>query len=194
MPLETFVSHTLYDLDKFEDFPKTYQSFIKLLNKNPPKPVDTFIGFSKLKLPSLLQKETKTKIGDIEFYESVPKLEEFEQFKGHIATKLMNGGESVALKSMTIYVSDSKKVSQFQKPQTNPTALTPDTTALSPHLKFGSLSIRTLFWTIQAIYDKSKHTQPPESLHGQLYFREYFYLMGHKSSEFDRMIGNEHCK
>jgi cryptochrome len=72
---------------------------------------------------------------------------------------------------------------------TNPVSLEPDTTALSPYLKFGCLSSRTFFWRIQEILDKykGKHTFPPESLHGQLLFREYFYLVAFTSKNFDKM-------
>jgi len=75
---------------------------------------------------------------------------------------------------------------------TNPCSLTPDTTALSPHLKFGSLSVRTFYWAIQSIYDqyKGKHSTPPESLHGQLMFREYFYFAGNFTHNFDKEAGN----
>lgn len=79
---------------------------------------------------------------------------------------------------------------------TNPTSLKPDTTALSGFLKFGSLSSRTFFWRVQEIYTASKgnHSQPPESLHGQLYFREHFYLSAYKADNFDKMVGNPSCK
>jgi cryptochrome len=51
---------------------------------------------------------------------------------------------------------------------TNPVSIEPDTTALSPYLKFGCLSSRNFFWGIQEVLDKykGKHTFPPESLHG----------------------------
>lgn len=38
------------------------------------------------------------------------------------------------------------------------------------------------------------HSKPPESLHGQLYWREFFYLNSHKSINFDKMLDNEKCK
>jgi len=62
--------------------------------------------------------------------------------------KSFKGGESEALKRMEKYMQNKHKVAEFRKPMTNPTALTPDTTALSPYLKFGSLSARTFYWAI----------------------------------------------
>ena len=35
---------------------------------------------------------------------------------------------------------------------------------------------------------KGKHTQPPVSLHGQLLWREFFYLNGHGVANFGRMV------
>jgi len=96
---------------------------------------------------------------------------------------------------MEKYMLDKHKVAQFRKPMTNPTALTPDTTALSPYLKFGSLGSRTFYWAIQDVYKSvGPHTKPPESLHGQMFFREFFYLTSYKTENFDKMIDNEKCK
>ena len=39
-----------------------------------------------------------------------------------------------------------------------------------------------------------KHTAPPVSLVGQLYWREYFYLAGHTTPNFDKMSGNPICR
>ena len=79
---------------------------------------------------------------------------------------------------------------------TNPTSLKPDTTALSPYLKFGAISSREFWWKVQNIYTATKgnHTKPPESLHGQLFFREFFYLSAYKAPAFDKMVGNPMCK
>lgn len=91
---------------------------------------------------------------------------------------------------------NTTKVASFKKPMTNPCALRPDTTALSPYLKFGCLSSRTLFWKIQDIYSQTKgnHSRPPESLHGQLFFREWFNLTAYCTPNFDKMVGNPLCK
>ena len=43
-------------------------------------------------------------------------------------------------------------VRNFEKPSTSPNSLEPSTTVLSPHLKFGTLSARTLYWRLQDIY------------------------------------------
>jgi len=50
---------------------------------------------------------------------------------------------------------------------------TRSTTALSPYLKFGCLSVRRLHAEIAAAYRRhgGAHSAPPTSLHGQLYWR-----------------------
>ena len=74
----------------------------------------------------------------------------------------------------------------FEKPKTSPNSLEPSTTVLSPHLRHGTLSPRTLYWRLDDITRGTKHTQPPVSLHGQLLWREFFYCVGAKTENFDR--------
>lgn len=45
-------------------------------------------------------------------------------------------------------------VCAFEKPKTEPTALDPATTVLSPYLKFGALSPRTFYWRLQDIFSR----------------------------------------
>ena len=63
------------------------------------------------------------------------------------------------------------------------------TTVLSPYLKFGCLSVRTMYWRLQEILKKGKHSQPPVSLVGQLMWREFFYTCGATIENFDKMKG-----
>merc|ERR1712187_601872 len=72
----------------------------------------------------------------------------------------------------------------------------PTTTGLSPYLAQGSLSVRQLWHAIQNQYDAAhgKHSKPPMSLHGQLLFREQFYLLGYCVENFQLPTGNAMCK
>jgi len=141
--------------------PNAYQSFLKILSSNklkPAKPVETFEGFKKgdFALPETLRDEAVENLssngGTVDFYKGVPCLEYFEAYKGFSAKTPFQGGETEALRRMEEYMLNKEKVAQFKKPMTNPTTLKPDTTALSPYLKFGSLSSRTFYWRIQDIY------------------------------------------
>lgn len=60
--------------------------------------------------------------------------------------------------------------------------------------KFGCLSPRTLYYRLLAIYrEQKKHSQPPVSLLGQLYWRDFYYVIGASVENFDRMKGNRIC-
>jgi cryptochrome len=65
----------------------------------------------------------------------------------------------------------------------------------SRYLKFGCVSVRTMFRELQRVLAAHpKHTVPPVSLVGQLYWREYFYLAAHTTPNFDKMAGNPICR
>jgi cryptochrome len=107
------------------------------------------------------------------------------------------GGETEAHWRLGQFMADASQVLAFQKPKTAPNDMTPSTTTLSPYLKFGCISPRHVWHAIQNIINANKRTpvsQPPESLHGQLYWREYFYLSSVCIPNFHKMEGNPLCK
>lgn len=73
-------------------------------------------------------------------------------YEGLKVTKKLKGGESVGLQMMENYFKDKKRVAEFKKPMTRPTAIEPDTTVLSPYLKFGCLSVRNFYWKLKDLY------------------------------------------
>lgn len=70
----------------------------------------------------------------------------------------------------------------------------PDTTCLSPYLKFGCLSPRSFYKGLKGVCEGRSHTRPPVSLEGQLLWREFFYLASYGISNFNAMRGNPVCK
>jgi cryptochrome len=95
-----------------------------------------------------------------------------------VATLRHRGGETVALESLGRTIANEDYTATFEKPKTAPTAFQPQaTTLLSPHLHFGSLSIREFYWRVQDVVDKykSKASSPPVSLTGQLLFRDMYF-------------------
>jgi cryptochrome len=118
------------------------------------------------------------------------------------ATTPHRGGETEALQSLSTITSNAQYTATFAKPDTAPTAFLPQsTTLLSPHLHFGSLSVREFYWRVQDVVDaynrssKKKSTQPPTSLTGQLLFRD-MYFAAHASigHVFSQAINNSRCK
>ncbi|KAJ3277715.1 (6-4)DNA photolyase, partial [Blyttiomyces sp. JEL0837] len=83
----------------------------------------------------------------------------------------------------------------FEKPKTSPAAFKPaDTTVLSPHMKFGTLSPRLFHQRIQQLYQETtKHSQPPVSLLGQILWREFYYTPAAGTPNFGKMEGNPIC-
>ena len=114
---------------------------------------------------------------------------------------MLRGGETEALARMEAHLARASWVAAFEKPQTSPTAIDPDgpntrsTTALSPYLKFGCLSARTLHQRLAAVYaSHPKHSKPPTSLHGQVYWREFYYTCAHGTPNYEVMEGNPICR
>ncbi|PYI07769.1 DNA photolyase [Aspergillus sclerotiicarbonarius CBS 121057] len=123
---------------------------------------------------------------------AIPSLEEIGIDPSQ-ATTPHHGGESVALKTLATCIQDEEYVSTFEKPKTSPADFDPQsTTLLSPHLHFGTLSVRKFWWDIQTDLDHRKShkkpiSHPPTNLPGQLLFREMFFAaqaaLGHSYSQ-----------
>jgi len=144
---------------------------------------------------------------------SMPNIDEMGYADEHPLSELQfPGGETEALKRLAAVISDSKRqqwVCEFEKPKTSSTNVkvkgenneddwtTPSTTGLSPYLAQGSLSVRQMWHAVQEVYKQApggKHTKPPMSLHGQLLFREMFYVQGYCVENYHLAEGNAMCK
>lgn len=138
---------------------------------------------------------THAVLGSLSDEFSIPTLAELG-IPASAVTTPHRGGESLALKNLQTLLSDKTYIATFEKPKTAPTAFEPAaTTILSPHLHFGSLSVRKFHFEVQRIIaedsESRKASTPPANLPGQLYFREmYFcaqYAIGHP---FSQIAGN----
>ena len=181
--------HTLYDVEHLlqkcnAQPPKTYQGFLALYKGlgPPPKPQDIPLDvLGALPPPVWAPQYAVPALKDLLPSGTDPALE----------PAVFPGGETAGLARLVDYCRDEQRVATFAKPEGDPTTILPYTTGLSPYVKFGCVSVRKFYWDVQAVYDKHKsHTQPPTSLHGQLLFREWFYLLSHTTPQWDRMEGN----
>ena len=114
------------------------------------------------------------------------------------ATTPHKGGESVALRNLEQILKDKKYTATFEKPKTSPAQFEPQaTTLLSPHLHFGSLSVREFYWRVQDIvkaYGKGA-SSPPTSLTGQLLFRDmYFAAQAALGASFHQTATNPYIR
>lgn len=195
--VEAPCGHTLYDTQLVAaaaggQCPKTLGSFQKIIAKLGPPP-------SALPAPTSMPPigtGAGVKAG-LEWYGDafgeVPGLEALGREQQDHTTPY-HGGETLGLARMEAFLADQPRVLGFEKPKTAPTALTPDTTVLSPYLKFGCVSIRRFYHRLRDMEKGQKHTQPPVSLVGQCLWREFFYTCSVMVPCFDRMKGNPICK
>jgi cryptochrome len=125
---------------------------------------------------------------------AVPMIEEL----GFAATLSHRGGETIALECLDRIIADEKYTATVEKPKTAPTAFGPQaTTLLSPHLHFGSLSIREFYWRVQGVVDRyiGRSSQPPFSPTGQLFFRDmYFGAQAALGHAFSQTMHNSHAR
>ncbi len=129
--------------------------------------------------------------GDSTWLYGVPSLQQLGYPQPPSSTSRFPGGESEGLRRLKRHMQRKEWVAAFKKPDTSPTALEPDTTGLSPYLKFGCVSVRDMYHHLQDVYTSvSSHSSPPQSLEGQLLWREFFYFQGYTTENFDTMKGN----
>ncbi|KAL9111045.1 MAG: hypothetical protein Q9227_004478 [Pyrenula ochraceoflavens] len=120
------------------------------------------------------------------------------------ATTPHRGGETRALESLSKTCSDTTYTATFSKPASSPADFSPQsTTLLSPHLHFGSLSVREFWHRVQDAVDSYKKTNKkgsspttiPTNLHGQLLFREMYFAAQHALGySFAQAAGNKVCR
>ncbi|PIB00382.1 Cryptochrome-1 [Cercospora beticola] len=117
------------------------------------------------------------------------------------ATSPHKGGESVVLERLEEIFKDEDYCGTFQKPKTSPAAFEPQSTFLtSPYLHFGALSCRFFYHRVAEIVakrskEKKPTSSPPESLAGQLLFRDmYFAAQAALGWQFGQTLGNDHCR
>ncbi|PLB47696.1 putative DNA photolyase [Aspergillus steynii IBT 23096] len=127
----------------------------------------------------------------------VPTLDEIGIGSAQVSTP-HKGGETEALRILEGCIQDEEYVGRFEKPKTSPAAFQPQsTTLLSPHLHFGSLSVRKFWWDVQGVLeDRAKRKKPnasiPTNLPGQLLFRDmYFAAQAAIGHAFSRTYGNK---
>ncbi|GKU20218.1 cryptochrome [Fusarium langsethiae] len=124
-------------------------------------------------------------------------IETMEELGFPSATTPHRGGETLALKALDEIIKDKKYTATFQKPKTSPAQFEPQaTTLLSPHLHFGSLSVREFYWRVKDVVDSYKGaSSPPESLIGQLLFRDmYFAAQAALGYVFSQTANNPYCR
>lgn len=191
--VSSFSGHTMYDVEealkknkgKAPNLMPGMVSLAKAMGE-PAKPL-----LAPTKLPAM-PKEVLSRASKGNF--AVPDLKKlgYPAIKRHCGLK---GGETEGLKRLETKLKNASYIQNFAKPETASDAFNPpSTTQLSPYMKFGCVSVRRFYHGLKAVCAKKKHTQPPVSLLGQLYFREMSYLQGASIPNYDKQAGNPICR
>nr|AQX17843.1 putative photolyase-cryptochrome [Lampea lactea] len=170
--------------------PVTMNVFLKLAS-SAPTPLKPIPAPEKIPPPPA---DFKPK--NVEIFISTPTLSDLKEYgyDPEAMTTWFKAGEKEGIKIMEDFLKQKQRVASFEKPKTKPTALLPDTTALSPYLSVGSLSVRLFYHKLLEVLKSFKrHSKPPVSLEGQLYWRELTYLIGYSTPNFHQMRENPLC-
>ena len=195
LTIQSFDTHTLFEMEKYVSrcpgqlAPSTFGGFTKLFHQMgpDPSPVETIsyvpplpqqlTSTVLLQSSSVLERyqgeDTTNKNNDTNDF-PIPTLKELgyhddqvDTEEGTFQNEIFPGGETEALQRLNLIVTNKKLwVAKFEKPKTSPNSLQPDTTGLSPYIKHGCLSARTVYHEIRRIYDlyPNQHSKPPVSL------------------------------
>ncbi len=106
----------------------------------------------------------------------VPTLEELGFDTDKLTCSLWVGGETEALSRLERHLERKAWVASFGRPKMTPQSLLASQTGVSPYLRFGCLSTRLFYYQLSGLYMKIKKGDPPLSLHGQVLWREFFYV------------------
>nr|AWY11207.1 photoreceptive cryptochrome [Melibe leonina] len=172
--------------------PLTYAMFCQVTEivGLPPRPVED-PDFSKVTLPV---SDHHDRLYGVPSLEKLGIVAECEAQLSPYCRYL--GGET---KAAALLVSRLAKESKgFSLGQVQANQMYPDLTgmpmSLSPHLRFGSLSIRKLYWALRDTYSELyPGSSVPMSVTSQLIWREYFYCMSVNNPNYNRMFENPIC-
>ncbi|XP_029576452.1 cryptochrome-2 isoform X1 [Salmo trutta] len=187
-------SHTLYKLARIIEMnndmpPLTFKRFQAIVQR---------LELPKKPLPTVTRQQmdccqTGVEANHDERY-GVPSLDELG-FKTHsLGPAVWRGGETEALERLNNHMDKKGWMANLERPRINVSSLMASPTGLSPYLRFGCLSCRTLYYILRELYMMArKHCTPPLSLFAQLLWREFFYTAATNNPKFDRMEGNPVC-
>ncbi|XP_034230704.1 cryptochrome-2 isoform X1 [Thrips palmi] len=186
------VSHTLYNTElvlkaNMDAVPLTYVKAVSLMKSlgEPPQAVPA---------PTKLPPECRAAAALLEDHKyDIPTLEELGVDQSQLGPCLFPGGETEGLARLEKCLERKDWICSFEKPKTIPNSLAPSTTVLSPYIRFGCVSSRFVYHKINMVLKGRKHSQPPVSLIGQMYWREFYYIAASGTPNFDKMVGNKVC-
>lgn len=153
----------------------------------PPPLIELFVN-------QITRDQITNFFGSIQFFNESPTIEQLGMgfFKNDFKS-IFQGGETISLKKMDVYFKDLNSVSRFNKNMENPTKENPNSSTQSPYLAIGCLSVRKFYHKIKKFLSENTdedQNKVVNNLLESLYWREYFYLVGGYTQNFDKMYNN----
>ena len=199
--------HTLLDIEQVissPDYknPKSMKDMERIFSKHLGR---NSFGFYDIQLPLPVPSNSKSTM-TLSWNKKILNFDELDHIinqnfpNNEDITNHFIGGETEALSRLSSkIVGKTDFVNTFQKPKTCSTnsenePREPSTTGLSPYISHGCLSVRMLWTECEKSYLMGEHTKPPQSLHGQMMFREMFYLLSRSVENWDQNFENDNCK
>jgi cryptochrome len=165
----------------------------------PPPPNELFIG-------KVLGNSITNYFGKVQFFDHTPSFGQLGMgFQKNEYSSVFEGGEKVSLKRLSVYLRNVQNLKRFNKNCENPTKTNPSSSTQSPYLALGCLSVRKFYYSLKAtqrFFKESeseseevqkvveKKNESLDSLINSLYWREYHYMIGCYTQNFDQMYDN----
>ena len=212
--LQSATTQTLWNLDiigKLNDYKSCksideFKSLIKKINEPgmdikepeflPPPLKELFMG-------KIIGNDITNYFGRVQFFDHTPTFGQLGMgFEKQDFSSVFRGGETVSLERLSLFLQNIKNLVRYNKNSENPTKINPISSTQSPYLALGCLSVRRFFHSLQSLKNNflklkpendqekilnEKNLKSIENLINSLYWREYFYMTGCFTPNFDQM-------
>ena len=165
----------------------------------PPPLNELFIGKS-------VRNNITNYFGRVQFFDYTPTFGQLGMgYTKQQYSSVFQGGESVSLERLSVYLRNVQNLKRFNKNSENPTKTNPSSSTQSPYLSLGCLSVRKFYHELKStkrFFKESeseseeiknittKKNKNVENLLNSLHWREYHYMIGCFTQNFDQMYDN----
>lgn len=165
----------------------------------PPPPLELFVG-------KVQGNDITNYFGKVQFFDHTPSFGQLGMgYEKSEFSSVFEGGERVSLKRLVVYLRNVQNLKRFNKNTENPTKTNPSTSTQSPYLALGCLSVRKFYHMLKAtnrFFENSESEDEEQKrltrtnqgiiakMIGSLHWREYNYMIGCFTQNFDQMYDN----
>jgi cryptochrome len=162
----------------------------------PPPPKELFLG-------KIIGNPTSCYFGKTQFFEKIPTFKELEmKYDESEVSSEFKGGETVSLKRLEMFNRNIQNITRYNRNNQNPVSKSPKISTQSPYLALGCLSVRKYYHSLCSAKrffkdpeseDREKTMKKQKSVEqliDSVLWREYFYMTGCFTQNFDQMYDN----